>query len=174
MNKKVGIGICVGVVILLLIAMIFVFAGDTENNHVEIAATTATEAVKETVEPTSQDAAGETVEGVEEWENETTEGTEESVDVTTVPTTEATEPEETTAPTTEATEPEDTKPAASAYLWYASLSAEEQQKYYESFASPEAFFAWFNAAKAEYEASKDYMDSDNPNADMGEILGGNG
>lgn len=44
------------------------------------------------------------------------------------------------------------------YEEYNNLTAEEQLAYYNSFGSPEAFFLWFNAAKQEYEDSKDKVD----------------
>jgi hypothetical protein len=38
------------------------------------------------------------------------------------------------------------------------LSAEEQEEYFNSFKTVEDFFAWYNKAKAEYEASQDYTE----------------
>ena len=40
-----------------------------------------------------------------------------------------------------------------AYQDYLALPVEEQQKYYESFQSPEAFFQWMDAAQEAYEAA---------------------
>ena len=44
------------------------------------------------------------------------------------------------------------------YEEYNALSAEEQEEYFNSFKTVEDFFAWYNKAKAEYEASQDYTE----------------
>ena len=44
------------------------------------------------------------------------------------------------------------------YEEYNALSAEEQEAYFNSFDTIEDFFAWYNKAKAEYEASQDYTE----------------
>lgn len=41
------------------------------------------------------------------------------------------------------------------YEEYMAMSADEQYEYYMSFETPEAFFEWYNAAKAEYDAKAD-------------------
>ena len=55
------------------------------------------------------------------------------------------------------------------YEKYIALSPEEQQKYYNSFASVEAFFNWLNAAKAEYEANRDEIEVDGE-IDIGDYI----
>ena len=52
------------------------------------------------------------------------------------------EEEETSTPSKE--------PEALAYDTYMSLSSEEQEAYFNSFSSVEAFFKWYNAAKQQY------------------------
>lgn len=55
------------------------------------------------------------------------------------------------------------------YEQYNALSAEEQEEYFNSFKSVEDFFAWYNKAKAEYEASQDYTEiGSDGNIDIGE------
>ena len=67
------------------------------------------------------------------------------------------------------------KPAATyTYEEYNNLSGEEQQKYFNSFANPADFFTWYNAAKAEYEASQDRIEIGNDGViDLGDIVNGN-
>jgi flagellar basal body-associated protein FliL len=55
------------------------------------------------------------------------------------------------------------------YEEYNALSAEEQEAYFNSFDTIEDFFAWYNKAKAEYEASQDYTEiGGDGNLDIGE------
>lgn len=112
--------------------------------------------------------------------------TEDPKDVTT-PSEEATEPTEETPPSEEVTEPtEETTPSEetvppteggnqgsagkTAYEDYINMTGEQQLAFMQSFDSMEAFFAWLNAAKAEYEAQ-------NPGTDVGDgnidLSGGN-
>lgn len=108
------------------------------------------------------------------------EGTEQTETVTkpveteeeTVGTETATEP--TTAPETENTEPSGPAVQITEYEWYHALSGEEQMAYMESFGSMDAFFAWYNAAKAEYEESRPSIDVGSGNIDLGDLIGGNG
>ena len=107
-----------------------------------------------------------------------TEGKDDPVEGTTEPT-EATDPTESTE-TPESTEPsESTTPAegdnqggstVTAYENYMNMSGEEQLAFMQSFESMEAFFAWLNAAKAEYEAQNPGIDVGDGNIDLG---GGN-
>ena len=55
------------------------------------------------------------------------------------------------------TEPVTTEPEWGwlSYEEYNALSAEEQESYYNSFASVEEFFDWYNVAKQEYEDAQD-------------------
>ncbi len=64
-------------------------------------------------------------------------------------------PEETEEEIFIETEPEVDAPEAGSitYAEYLALDVEVQQAYYNKFASPEDFFLWLNAAKAEHEAS---------------------
>lgn len=57
------------------------------------------------------------------------------------------------------------------YEEYIAMSGEEQQKYFESFESVEAFFEWYNAAKAEYEANREEIEVDGE-IDLGDYIGG--
>lgn len=56
------------------------------------------------------------------------------------------------------------------YSQYHAMSAAEQQAWFESFESVEAFFVWYNEAKAVHDANDDSIIIDgNTNIDMGEI-----
>lgn len=60
------------------------------------------------------------------------------------------------------------------YEWYHSLSGEEQEAYMDSFESVAAFFDWYNAAKAEYDALHPEIEIDDNVIDLGDLVGGNG
>jgi hypothetical protein len=61
------------------------------------------------------------------------------------------------------------------YEEYMAMDGYEQEKYMKSFASIEAFFNWFNAAKDKYEAENPSIEVGNGPIDMNEIInGGNG
>lgn len=81
--------------------------------------------------------------------------------------TETTVPAETTAPAIEIV-------PTTEYEWYHALSGEEQEAYMESFESTAAFFKWYNAAKAEYEAQHPSIEIGDGVIDFGDLLGGNG
>lgn len=49
------------------------------------------------------------------------------------------------------------------------MSAQEQNDYMNSFDSIDAFFAWYNQAKAEYEASNPPIDVDGGSFDLGDL-----
>lgn len=94
----------------------------------------------------------------------------------------ATEPEETEEPTEPATEPSESatdpsEPEATeddgemTYEKYMSLSAAEQYAFMNSFESIDAFFEWFNAAKAAYEASRNEIEIGDGSFDLGELGG---
>lgn len=55
------------------------------------------------------------------------------------------------------------------YEEYLALEVEVQQAYYEGFENPDAFFAWLNDAKAEYEAATEPLETVAPddNTDSG-------
>lgn len=57
------------------------------------------------------------------------------------------------------------------YEEYIAMSGEEQQNFYNTFAKPEDFFAWYNAAKAEYDANQNYIEVDGE-IDIGDYIGG--
>lgn len=60
------------------------------------------------------------------------------------------------------------------YESFLAMSPEEQQKYVESFESIDQFFAWYNAAKEEYEAANPPIDVGDGNIDIGDIIEGKG
>lgn len=51
-------------------------------------------------------------------------------------------------------------PNGLSYAEYMAMSGAEQQKWFESFDSLEAFKAWYNKAKAAYDANKDTIEND--------------
>ena len=54
------------------------------------------------------------------------------------------------------------------------MSGAEQQEYMMSFSSIEAFFEWFNAAKAKYDAEHPSIEiGGDGSIDLGDIIGGN-
>lgn len=57
------------------------------------------------------------------------------------------------------------------YAEYIALSAEEQQAHFESFASVDDFFAWYNAAKKEYDDEQSRVEVSG-DIDIGDIIGG--
>lgn len=59
------------------------------------------------------------------------------------------------------------------YEEYLALTPAEQQAYYETFADYEAYFAWLNKAKEDYENNKDQIEiGGNGSLDLGDIIGG--
>ena len=56
------------------------------------------------------------------------------------------------------------------YEKYISMSPEDQQAYFESYSSPDAFFKWFNAAKAEYDKNNDAIEVEGGNIDIGDYM----
>ncbi len=60
------------------------------------------------------------------------------------------------------------------YEEYMAMSGAEQQEYMMSFSSIEAFFEWFNAAKAKYDAEHPSIEiGGDGSIDLGDIIGGN-
>ena len=96
----------------------------------------------------------------------------------TKPTQKPTEPVTPTTPSApdpsvpETTEPAPTPGGRLTYEEYMALSAAEQTAYRESFESTKAFFDWYNAARAEYDAKDPPIDVDG-SIDMGDLIGGN-
>ena len=104
---------------------------------------------------------------------------EDKVEETTVPTVE-TETEGTTAPTLqEETESEETTAPTqpgetfTTYKAYMDMSADEQAAFIASFDSIDAFMAWFNNAKAEYDSTDGSVDIGSGSIDLEDIAGGN-
>ena len=62
---------------------------------------------------------------------------------------------------------------SSDYEDFQKMTPAEQQAYMSSFDSIEAFFAWYEAAKAEHEAANPPIDVGDGNIDLDEIIGGN-
>lgn len=94
-----------------------------------------------------------------------------------IPPTETTDSaEESPAPTSAPAEsPENnaiTAPSATAYEQYNAMSGDEQIAFMESFDSVDAFVAWYNAAQAEYNASRPAIEVEGGVIDMSEIIGG--
>lgn len=87
----------------------------------------------------------------------------------------ATEPAETTLPTV----PQETTPVITPgvtqelteYEKYNAMSGEEQMAYMQSFDSIEAFFTWYNNAKAEYEAAHPDIEISDGVIDAGDLMG---
>lgn len=87
----------------------------------------------------------------------------------------STEPVSATSPTI----PEDTKPTVTPgevqplteYEKYNAMSGEEQMAYMQSFDTIEAFFVWYNNAKAEYEALHPDIVIGNDVIDAGDLVG---
>lgn len=67
---------------------------------------------------------------------------------------------------------EDSSPAkpagGSEYEKYMAMSPEEQEAFFETFDSPEAFIKWFNNAKAKYEAGNDSIVVEGGGIDIGD------
>ena len=59
------------------------------------------------------------------------------------------------------------------YEEYNAMSGGEQQEFFNSFETPEAFFTWLTEAKAKYEEEQDYIEiGGDGNIDLGELIGG--
>ena len=85
-------------------------------------------------------------------------------------------PTEPTAPTETETPTEPTvpsEPASTSFEQYNAMSPEEQYAFFCTFSSMEDFVAWYNNAKAEYEAAHPGIDIGDGNIDIGDIIGGN-
>ena len=63
-------------------------------------------------------------------------------------------------------------PASYTYEEFLAMSSAEQQAHFEQFTAIEAYFAWYNSAKAEYEANDDSIIIDGSgNIDIGDLMG---
>ena len=181
MNKKnlklLAVLAAVLVIALLVLAIRGCGGGAEETVH------TVDKQLQETTVPTTMETldpngsyvqagvSDETWPDEEAFETETTTPEEETEPTETTQSTESTDPTETTT----ATEPTEAPAAPKTdYEVYMSKSAEEQQKFLESFPSVQDFFIWLENAKKEYEASRDYIEiGGNGPVDIGDILGKN-
>lgn len=167
MNKRL--------IVVMLLVMLLLSACKKDKNKSEITPETTqpvgtTEAVEEThfvaenVLKEEDFENSEEIKGIQNEENsnviEATEPVKEDAPVETVEPTEATEPAEETEPvvdTTDPTEEQEKQDVGIAvnttdYEKYHNMSGAEQKNFVDSFSSIEAFFAWYNSAKAEYDA----------------------
>jgi len=103
---------------------------------------------------------------IEEWEEEPTESEDEGN------TTAQTQPDQKTETTTQ----QITQPAGAAsqteYGKYLAMSPEEQQEYFETFDSIDAYFDWLNKAKAEYEKVLNATELKDGTVDIGDLING--
>lgn len=83
-------------------------------------------------------------------------------------------PEETKPKSDQETTPnreQETKSELTEYEKYNAMSGEEQMAFMQSFDTIEAFFAWLNNAKAEYEAANPAIEIGDGEIDIGAIIG---
>lgn len=175
MNKKVI------TILLLTLTIILVLYGCGNNSEPTIASETTGAIIEATVPGTELPTHPQ----VEDWIDETTEPLEAETEGTEPEETETeeTEPEETE---TEETEPEETNPEnttpeettsdkpsneVTSYEKYMNMSPAEQQAFFESFGSIEAYLAWYDAAVAEYEANTNVTDISGGSVDLGDLMG---
>lgn len=129
-------------------------------------------------EPASTEAPAETqnapADSAAEPETQQTEAVD-NEETTTQPAEETEQPDETTA-TEQPTEPATDAPVTvlSDYQRYHNMTGEEQQAFIDNFESIEAFFEWYNAAKAEHEKMNPSTEIGGGNIDLGDLAGGNG
>lgn len=82
-----------------------------------------------------------------------------------------TEPEQPQPPVeSETGEPPTAPDRKTTYEEYMAMTPEQQQDFFESFPSVQAFMEWYNDAKAEYEASKDGIIIDGGDIDIGDYI----
>lgn len=163
MNKK-------WIAMLLVIVMVLTMAacGKKDNNETEAAETTGTEA-EETImdipglvyEPNGNPAV---LDEEEDGIYPTIGSQEDPAQETTAPTTGAQE---------EATAPSVSTENMTEFERYNAMTGEEQMAFMNSFDSIEAFFDWYNAAKAEYDALHPNIDIGDGVIDAGDLVGRN-
>lgn len=85
-----------------------------------------------------------------------------------------TEPKPTQPKPTEPSDPVDSDSDLTEYERFQNMSPSEQQAYMDSFPSIEAFFEWYNAAKAAYEAANPPIEVGDETIDIGDIIEGKG
>ena len=170
--------------IFILTATLFILAG-CGKQAAEVLSAQETETTTETttevtIEP---NVTEESIPGVEDsiFDDET-EPSQETEPEATEPDT--TEPEETdpegsagtegSEPTEEAPSTEPSQPSGETeteYQRFQNMSAADQQSFMDTFDSIEAFFEWYNNAKAEHEAANPPIDVGDGNIDIGDIMG---
>ena len=161
----------------LLLALILLMAGCGKQN--EAPDNTTTEAIATTQAPAT---TAESLSALEdsEFDDETEPvETETQIEESTEPT-QSVEPTETAKPT-EPAKPEETTPAIQptqpsaneqmGYEKFHNMSGADQQAYMGTFENLDMFFAWYNQAKAEYEAANPPIDVGNGSVDMGDLIG---
>lgn len=172
MNKKRLIIVAM-VAVMLLAVMSLMGCKNNANNEVVTEAPTVSAPAEETA-PQDVPAQTQGTEAEPEAEPETqqTEAVDNEENDATQATEETKQPEETVQPT----EPNNDVPVAvvSDYQRYHNMSGEEQQAFIDGFESIEAFFEWYNAAKAEHERLNPGTEIGSGNIDLGDLAGGNG
>ena len=170
----------------LVLVLVLLVAGcgkkkETVESDTEVTTTESTAATQESL-PALEDS-----EFDDETEPAETETQPEPTETETQPeATEETEPAETVAPTqpakpTAPVEPEETEPTTEPtqppanvqmdYEAFHNMSPADQQAYMGSFENLDLFFAWYNQAKADYEAANPPIDVGDGNIDMGDLIG---
>lgn len=121
-------------------------------------------------------ATAESIPGLEDSEfDDETEPTVTETTAATEPTetTENTEPAESVEPETTAPTTTPTQPPAKEQMGYEefqNLSAADQQAFMGTFENLDLFFAWYNQAKAEYEAANPPIDVGDGSVDIGDLI----
>ena len=84
---------------------------------------------------------------------------------------ETTEPTETTKPAAPSEPPKSENTVVSEYEKFQNMSASQQQEFMQTFDSLDAFFAWYNNAKAEHKAANPPIDIGDGTIDLGALMG---
>lgn len=90
----------------------------------------------------------------------------------TVPPATTEEPPATTEPPAPTEPPQKDEPEGMTYEKYTNMSGDEQRSYRESFASVSAFFDWYNAEKAEYDAKNSGAVLEDGTLDLENVMNG--
>lgn len=93
--------------------------------------------------------------------------------VETTPETEESKPDTEDSSDNEETEPpaSDKDPASYTYEEFLAMEPDKQQAHFEQFSTIEAYFSWYNSAKAKYEANDDSIIIDGSgNIDIGDLM----
>lgn len=163
MNKKTMLIVCISVAVLLLLAVAVLLLRDKEPNTPNVPTTTQPETVN------FLPGEGEYDPSVMDQEPDISESTVAmDPDDTTAPSGEKEDTNQQTKPqeTQPVTQPETTKPETGnkeqlTYEQYLALSKDEQVAFVQSFETTDAYFEWYNAAKAEYD-QKEVGELDGP------------